>query len=137
MPNVPGLPPWILPPNLATIVAEDGEWEDPSWDPLLLTVVGHTRLDGRDIPLAWQLSLWPDDAPAALQSRVASVSVRLDGHDWASWLLGELTTREPGLATRVHDDSDAATCVLWVETEADGQALMETAWICIIGQAES
>lgn len=125
------LPSWTMPSDLATLVAEDGEWEDPSWDPLLLTVVGDTRHEGRDIAMAWQLSLWPEDAPEALRPQVSASFGKPDGHGWAGWLLAALADRAPALVARVHDDSDGATCVLWVEAEADGRALMEAAWRCL------
>ncbi len=131
MPHTPALPAWTLPPDLPTIVAEDGEWEDPSWDPLLLSAVGDTRFEGRDIPLAWQLSLWPDDAPPDLRTKVAATFGKADGHGWADWLRLAVAKQAPALAARIHDDSDAATCILWVEAEADGRAMMEAAWLCL------
>ena len=137
MPVTSHPPPWIMPPDLATIIADDGEWEDPTWDPLLLTVVGDTRHEGRDIAMAWQLSLWPDDAPPALQAEVAASFGRADGHGWASWLLAAIEARAPQLVARVHDDSEEATCVLWVETEADGRALMEQSWRSLQDSASS
>ncbi len=129
MPRTPTLPLWSLPPDLATIVAEDGEWEDFSWDPLLLTVVGDTRFAGRAIPMAWQLSLWPEDAQPALRAAVAAACGKADGHGWAEWLCAAVAQRVPALADRLHDESVAETCILWVETEADGRALMEAAWL--------
>jgi hypothetical protein len=122
-------PLWAMPPDLATIVAEDGEWEDPSWDPLLLTVVGNTRFEGRLIPLAWQLSLWPADVFCKnLNAAMRAKGELPDGHAWSGVIQAELETAAPDLAAKLHDDSDASTCVLWVETEADGKALIEAAW---------
>ena len=123
-------PPWTLPPDLATIVAEDGEWEDPSWDPLLLTVVGQTRFEDRLIPVAWQLSFWPGDA--FFQRRGAppgALPGEGEGLAWSRWLRAALAARAPHLGRRLHDESEAATCVLWVESEEDGRALMEAAWL--------
>ena len=125
-------PAWVMPTDLATIVAEDGEWEDPSWDPLLLTVVGNTRFEGRLIPLAWQLSLWPDDLfCTTLNAAMRAKGESPDGHAWSAVIQAELATDTPALADRVHDDSDASTCVLWVESEADGKAMIEHAWLCV------
>ena len=120
-----------MPHGLATIVAEDGEWEDSSWDPLLLTVVGDTLFEGRAIATAWQLSLWPDDAPPALRAVVAAAFGKADGHGWADWLCAAIAERVPALSDRLHDESAAEVCVLWVETEADGRALLEAAWLCL------
>ena len=125
------MPSWTMPPDLPVIVAEDGEWEDPSWDPLVLTVVGDTRLEGRLIPIAWQLSLWTEDAPAVLRAAVAAAYGKADGHGWAHWLLAALEARGQKVAARAHDDSEEAACVLWVETEADGRLLMEGAWLLL------
>jgi hypothetical protein len=124
------LPAWVMPGDLAEIIEEDGEWEDPSWDPLLLTVVGDTRHEGRLIKRAWQLSLWPGDAffeplNAALKAR----GEKADGHAWSDLIHEEIARRAPALLPKLHDDSDAATCVIWVETEADGRTLMETVWV--------
>ena len=130
MPQDPGpTPAWTLPADLATIVAEDGEWEDPSWDPILLTVIGDTRAEGRVIPIAWQLSLWPDDMFfRVLNTSVFAKGEKADGHAWSTLLQSALATRLPALAARLHDDSDVSTCVLWVETEPDGRSLIEAVW---------
>jgi hypothetical protein len=122
-------PPWVMPPDLKSIIADDGEWEDPSWDPLLLTVVGDTRHEGRLIPLAWQVSFWPADVYFKdLNAAMRGKGEKPDGHAWAAVIQAEIEAREPALAAKLHDDSDAATCVLWVETEPDGKILMEAAW---------
>jgi hypothetical protein len=34
------LPAWTIPDNLGVILDEEGEWEDPRWDPIMLTVFG-------------------------------------------------------------------------------------------------
>jgi hypothetical protein len=122
-------PNWLMPPDLAEIIDEDGEWEDPSWDPLLLTIAGDTRLDGRLIKRAWQLTLWPGDAFfAPLNAALKTQGNKADGHAWSDLLHLEVGRHAPALALRLHDDSDAATCVIWVETETDGRMLMERAW---------
>ena len=128
--QVKTLPSWLMPGDLAEIIEEDGEWEDPSWDPLLLTVVGDTRHEGRLIKRAWQLSLWPGDVfftpfNAALKAKGG----KADGHAWSDVIIEDIGRRAPDLASRLHDDSDTATCVIWVESEADGRAMMELAWV--------
>lgn len=129
MPEDMKMPRWTMPEDLATLVSDDGEWEDPSFDPLLLTVIGDTRFEGRLIPLAWQLSLWPSDVFFKdLAPGLRAQGIVPDGSGWSDVLHQAVASRDAALAERLHDDSDAATCVLWVETEADGKALMEIAW---------
>lgn len=126
----PALPAWIMPAGLDAIIEDDGEWEDPSWDPLLLTIIGDTRHEGRLIARAWQLTLWPGDPFfASLNKGLKTQGIKPDGPGWAEVLRAGIADSDPRLAARLHDDSEPEACVLWTETEADGRALMEAAWL--------
>ena len=124
------VPPWAIPHDLETIVEEDGEWEDPSWDPILLGVIGDTRYEGRLIARVWQLSFWPAEPFfRAMNAAMRAKGETPDGPAWSAVIRAELAIATPALSGTLHDDSDAAACVVWVEAEADAKILAEAVWL--------
>lgn len=56
------MPKWKAPKNIANALeGGDGSWEDERWSPILLTAMSGTELDGRAIPVAWQMEFDPSD----------------------------------------------------------------------------
>ncbi|HYE20237.1 MAG TPA: hypothetical protein VEA69_17445 [Tepidisphaeraceae bacterium] len=123
-------PKWKLPKNLAKVVEDEGgSWEEDRWDPILLTVIGGTVLEGREIPLAWQIEFDPyDDRLEAARKELSAGGVEPDGYAWAERITAELTKNHPEVTAELHEDSEMSTCVVWVESEAACKALIETTW---------
>lgn len=109
-------PRWQIPSDIADLVeAEGGIWENDCWSPILLTVMSGTVYRGRDIPLAWQIEF--------------EASGNLDGYSWAELIGKEMRQRHPEATDELHfHDTEAACCVIWVESEATCRKLVETSW---------
>ncbi len=124
------MPQWSMPANLADLVEDEGgEWQDGRWSPLVLSVMSDTEYEGRDIPLAWQVSFeigadWLEPAEA----REFGADASPDGYDWYEAIRDELLKRHPDLTPAMHDDSESSTFVMWAENEVAGRALTETVW---------
>ena len=128
---MPKMPRWKSPKNLAEALADgDGIWEDERWAPLLVTAMSGTEYQGRAIPVAWQLEFDPsEDEFAAASARIEEDGGEPDGYGWGEYIRRAVQTAEPALAARLHlTDCESAACVIWVETEADCRALVETTW---------
>lgn len=125
------MPTWKTPANITKALADgDGFWEDERWSPILLTAMSDTEFDGREIPIAWQIEFDPfdeslEEANADLEDR----GIEPDGYGWGESIQQTIRKMNPGLANRLHTtDCESETCVIWVESEEDCRALLETAW---------
>src|SRR5688572_26582074 len=78
------MPTWKVPKNIAkTLEDGDGMWEDERWSPILLTAMSGTELNGREIPLAWQIEFDPsDDEFEAANARLEDSGIAPDGYGW-------------------------------------------------------
>jgi hypothetical protein len=125
------MPTWKLPKNIAKALEDgDGAWEDERWSPILLTAMSGTELDGREIPIAWQIEFDPseDDLEAA-NAKLEEMGVELDGYAWGEHIHNTIRKSNPALASRLHmTDCETDTCVIWVETDEDCRALLEATW---------
>jgi hypothetical protein len=89
-----------------------------------------TELDGRAIPIAWQIEFDPsDDEFESANARLEELEIEPDGYGWGSYICKTIASQNAGLAERLHmDDCETGTCVIWVESEDDCRALLETTW---------
>lgn len=112
--------PWSVPSNLQALVAADPDqiWETKQFAPITLTVMGGTAVDGRPIPLSWQLDFEPTDiASARVEKLIEEMGNEPDGYGWAE-LIEQVIARDfPELLDEVRSDSEIATCVIDVEDE--------------------
>jgi len=123
-------PTWKVPKNLKSILEEEEVWEDSRWQPLLLSVLGGTTYDGRDIPMCWQVEFEAgDDFFAPLLDRLAEAGMVPDGYAWLEVVRRHLGKTNSEILEKLHDDdTENAACVVWVETERDARALVESVW---------
>jgi hypothetical protein len=128
-------PKWKIPKNLQQQIQDDspdgdGMWEDDLWDPILLTVMSGTSYQGRGIPLSWQIEFEPDDERLeAANEEIEASGLEPDGYGWAKFIAATFEKDHPDLLPQLHfDDTEEATCVVWVETESTCQVLTETVW---------
>ena len=131
------MPDWTIPDNLQELVDADegGIWEDPRWEPILLSVMGGTSYCGRDIPLAWQIEFQPHgelfDAPNA---KIVTLGLEPDGYGWATLIQNVFAKYHPAVADELQfGDTESAACVVWVESESSCRLLMQVAWSLIHG----
>jgi len=125
------MPKWKVPPNITKALDDgDGIWEDDRWSPILLTAMSGTELDGREIPVAWQIEFDPfDDDFEAANTELEDSDIEPDGYGWGEHVRSAVEKIDPSLATRLHlNDCEADTCVVWVESEQDAKVLLETVW---------
>ncbi len=128
---MPRMPRWRLPRNLAKALEEgDGFWEDERWSPILLTAMSGTKLDGRAIPIAWQIEFEPgEDDFAEANAELEEMGIEPDGYGWGAYIRKCVRKSNPGLARRLHLlDCETATCVIWVESAEDCRMLLEATW---------
>ena len=123
-------PVWSVPADIARLVAAHPEliWEDDSWAPIVLTVMGGTTYQGRAIPLAWQIAFEPKGLPDEVNAKLENAHLDANGFGWSTWISTAMGKRYPELESALHFDDESAACVIWVETEAACRCLMETVW---------
>lgn len=131
------MPKWNPPADLNQSL-EDGEgfWEDPRWTPILLTAMSGTEFEGREIPVAWQIEFDPSCRECeSSNGKLEQLGFDQDGYGWANYIQQSISQNDPALANRLYTtDSEASTCVIWVEAEVDCRILVETAWRLIHGR---
>jgi hypothetical protein len=128
---MPKMPNWKLPKDLAKALEKgDGFWEDERWSPLLLTAMSGTELNGREIPVAWQMEFdpWEEDFEEA-NAKLEEMGIEPDGYGWGEYIRQTIRKANPALAKRLHlTDCEIATCVIWVESDEDCRMLFEATW---------
>lgn len=123
-------PRWNIPPDISEIVAVDETWEDESWSPILLSVIGGTTYKGREIPLSWQIEFEPvDDLFEVPNERIAALGVEPDGYGWANVIASVISKHHPEISNELQfGDTDSDACVVWVESESSCKILMHVTW---------
>jgi hypothetical protein len=128
------MPEWNIPPDLADIVAEEDIWEDESWDPIRLSVLGGTEYEGRAILLAWQVEFEPFGGDFVEAGKHIFGTRQPDAYGWCEAVVERMAKAYPGFADRLHTgDTESSTCVIWVESEEACKALIEVVWELIYG----
>jgi hypothetical protein len=125
-------PKWMVPRNISDLVAtnKDQIWEDESWKPILLTVMGGTVYRKRPIPLAWQIEFDPSDIFfARANARLRQLGIEPDGYGWADVIKSQFEKYHLAASNEAHyGDTELDTCVIWVESEKACRLLMRTVW---------
>jgi len=100
---MPKMPTWKVPKDLAKALEKgDGSWEDARWSPMLLTAMSGTELDGREIPVAWQIEFDSfDDELEAVNERLEESGVEVDGYGWGEHIRKLVRKVDAGLAVAV------------------------------------
>lgn len=125
------MPSWKPPKNMAKALEDgDGSWEDERWSPITLTAMSGTEYEGREIPIAWQIEFDPSqDEFEAGNAKLEEMDIEPDGYGWGEYIQKTIQKANPALAKRLHTtDCESDTCVIWVESEEDCRALLETMW---------
>jgi hypothetical protein len=125
------MPKWKPPKNIAKALEDgNGFWEDARWSPILLTAMSGTELNGREIPIAWQIEFDPseDDLEGA-NARLQEMGIESDGYGWGEYIRKSIRKSNPELAKRLHlADCETDTCVIWVGSDEDCRMLLEATW---------
>lgn len=129
------MPLWKIPTNLAQRLEEDdGFWEDVRWNPLVLSVISGTTINGRDVPLAWQIEFEPfDEAFEAANDRLGEREIEPDGYGWGEAIRIAMQEKHPEVTQLHFDDCEEGACVIWTESEEDCRKLMQVTWPLIFG----
>ena len=124
------MPAWRIPKKIEKRVEQEGGmWEDERFSPILLTVMSGNSFNGRGIPLTWQIEFEPfDDCFAAVNEKITASGIEPDGDGWSEVIENEFVRRHPKMKKEFHSDSESSTCVIWVESEAACQKLIEVVW---------
>ncbi|HVY90897.1 MAG TPA: hypothetical protein VG942_18665 [Hyphomonadaceae bacterium] len=127
------MPPWSIPSDLARLVAEDPDhfWHSESYEPIRLVVMGGTSYAGREIPLAWQIEFEPEGIESKdAEKTLDQLGLPNDGYGWAMLVATAYRKLYPETADELQiSDTEAETCVIWVENETTCRQLMETIWL--------
>ncbi|GEM_PF-1253122 len=131
-------PSWNIPADLPSLIEADeyGIWDDDSWSPVLLTVMKGVIYQGRLVPLVWQVEFEPyGEEFEAGSSRLAELGLDQDGYGWATLIEETAKKYHPEIADELQfGDTEADTCVVWVESEASCRILMEMIWTILQGE---
>ena len=125
------IPEWLIPDDLEAIVSRDEVWESDRWSPIALSVLGATIYHGRPIPLSWQIEFSPYGVEFEEANRrfAAPTGSKPDSYRWSELVVNAMTTNAPEFGPEMHtEDTELATCVIWVESEAACKALLKTVW---------
>jgi hypothetical protein len=134
---MPKIPTWKQPKNITKALEDgDGFWEDERWSPILLTAMSGTVFEGREIPVSWQIEFDPsEDEFESANSKLETKDLEPDGYGWGEYIQNAIRKTNPALAKRLHmNDCESDTCVIWVESAEDCQALLETTWQLAFGK---
>jgi hypothetical protein len=134
---MPKMPKWKAPKDIAKALEEgDGVWEDERWSPIFLTVMSGTELDGRAIPVAWQIEFDPSDEEfEAANAKLEELEIDADSYGWGEFICKSVGKTDLALGKRLHlDDCETDTCVIWVESEEDCRVLVESTWKLIFSR---
>jgi len=134
---MPKMPNWKLPRNIAKELEDgDGFWEDERWSPILLTAMSGTALDGREIPIAWQIEFEPSEHDfEAANAKLKEMGIEPNGYGWGDFICETIRKGNPALATRLNvNDCELGTCVIWVESDEDCRVLLEATWKLLFGE---
>ena len=119
---------WNIPENIYELVYadEDCVWEDESWDPVLLSVIGGTSYGGRDIPLSWQIEFEPfGEIFSKGNEQLNKLGEECDGYGWANLINTIFIKHHPDLKDHIYfGDTDSSACVVWTETESTCKKIM-------------
>jgi hypothetical protein len=124
-------PIWQIPKDIVKAIEDaDGIWEHDNWSPIMLTAMSDTELDGREIPIAWQIEFDPSDEEfESANETIEELGIEPDGYGWGDHIRKTINKSDPALAERLHlTDCETDNCVIWVETEDDCRKLIETTW---------
>lgn len=123
-------PQWKIPENLGDLISEDASWETDEWSPIVLTVMGGTIYQGREISLSWQIEFIPYGKQFELPNgRLTALGFTPDGYGWADAISSAINQKIPGIHGELHfGDTEQSSCVIWVESERTCKTLMEIAW---------
>ncbi|MBP0582249.1 hypothetical protein J8I29_23185 [Labrys sp. LIt4] len=122
---------WLIPDDLEAIVSKDEVWESDRWSPIALSVLGATIYHGRLIPLSWQIQFSPygPEFEEANHRFAAATGGKPDSYRWSELVVNAMTTNAPKFVPEIHtEDTELATCVIWVESESACKALLKTVW---------
>lgn len=125
------MPTWKPPRDIVKALEDgDGFWEDKRWSPIALTAMSSTELEGREIPVAWQIEFAPSNEEfQALNCKLEEKGIEPDGYGWGEYIQQTLRKVNPALAERLYTkDCERDACVIWVESAEDCRALLEATW---------
>ncbi|HNX53152.1 MAG TPA: Imm51 family immunity protein [Pontiellaceae bacterium] len=127
------MPSWSIPSNLEEIIDSDdgGIWDDAeTFAPMTLSVMKGTEYDGREIPHAWQIEFEPESEECEITNeRISSMGLEADGYGWATLIDSVVRKYHPEIADELNfGDTDTASLVVWVESEATCRKVAEVAW---------
>ncbi len=85
---MPKIAKWKLPKNVTKALQDgDGFWEDERWSPILLTAMSGTELNGREIPVAWQIEFDPsDDELETANAKLEEMGIEPSGYGWGEYI---------------------------------------------------
>lgn len=111
-----------FPPKLRAMVAEEGNYEDDSFAPLLINVseLGHK---GRTI-VGYQLILKAGVHFEDIEDLMYDAGHQIDGDTWEAWIRKYLKSQDPALEKQVEGDTEGANCVLWTDKEESFRKLL-------------
>lgn len=128
------LPKWIIPKDLKKRVEQEGEWETDRFAPLRLLVMAGNKGRSSKHSLDWQLEHYidlDDKQYAKAAEKIKATGNEPDGDGWTELIEREFTKRYPKLAKEFGSDSEIATCVVFVKSEAACKKLLELIWSLI------
>lgn len=101
-----------IPSNLMHILADEGYWEDESFDPILISIeeIHHKGKDKICYEASFALPDTPED---------------MDGYLWEDTVSAFLAATQPLVAPKIIGESEDETCIMWADDEDNFRILLD------------
>lgn len=104
-----------FPPKLRGIIADEGFYQDDSFEPLLINVseLGHK---GR-VVIGYQLILKAGEHYEEIEDLMYEAKQKINGASWEALIRRYLKSRDAAFEKQIEGDTEGANCVLWTDKE--------------------
>ena len=106
-----------IPQNLHEIIEEEGQWQDDSLYPILITVMDF-EYKGVDI-IGFEMEFPSSEELGKVNELIENLGIEMDGYRWEFIIRQYIQSKNSELEENIYSDSELENCVLWVKSKED------------------